>query len=115
LVDLEFITQFLQITSASTHPQVIEQNTVACLDRLSEAGVLAAGEAEILLPAAKLYNNLTQVLRLSLEGSFTPDEAPEGLKDLLDRAAGLPDFSTLERHLKETQMAVKELFDQLID
>jgi glutamate-ammonia-ligase adenylyltransferase len=114
LVDLEFITQFLQVTSASAHPQVIEQNTAACLDRLSEVGVLAAGEAEILLPAAKLYNNLTQVLRLSLEGSFTPDEAPEGLKDLLDRAAGLPDFSTLERHLKETQMAVRELFDQLI-
>ena len=114
LVDLEFITQFLQIVSANTHRDVLAQNTAACLDKLSQAGVLGPAEAETLLPAAKLYNNLTQVLRLCLEGSFKPDEAPQGLKDLLDRAAELPDFGTLERHLKETQAAIKDLFDELI-
>ena len=114
LVDLEFITQFLQIMAAPKHPEILDQNTAACLRKMQDAKVLEASDADILLPAARLYSNLTQVLRLCLEGPFDPDKAPQGLKDLLATAAGLPDFATLDRHLRETQAAVKGLFDRLI-
>ncbi|ODS03947.1 hypothetical protein AUC71_06920 [Methyloceanibacter marginalis] len=64
LVDMEFLAQFFQIVSAAEHPNVLDQNTELALTKLSAAGVLSPADAEILIPAARLYHTLTQVLRL---------------------------------------------------
>ena len=61
LIDLEFIAQFLQIVSAAEHPEALDQNTELALTKLSAAGVLSSGDAEVLVPAARLYHTLTQV------------------------------------------------------
>jgi len=114
LVDLEFIAQFLQVVSAAKHPDVLDQNTEAALTKLAEAGVLNAGDAEILVPAARLCHTLTQVLRLCLDKPFVADEAPKALKDLLARAADMPDFSTLEATLKDTLDAVHGAFVRIV-
>ncbi|MCG8559803.1 MAG: bifunctional [glutamine synthetase] adenylyltransferase/[glutamine synthetase]-adenylyl-L-tyrosine phosphorylase, partial [Hyphomicrobiales bacterium] len=114
LVDLEFVTQFLQIVSAHAHPHVLDQNTAAGLEKLAQASVLQAPDAEILIPAARLYNNLTQVLRLCLDRPFDPADAPAGLKALLARAAGLPDFPTLEAHLRETLSQVHAASERIV-
>jgi glutamate-ammonia-ligase adenylyltransferase len=114
LIDLEFIAQFLQIVSAAKHPEVLDQNTEAALANLASAGVLAPGDAEILVPAARLYNTLTQVLRLCLDKPFAADQAPRALKDLLARASEMPDFTTLEASLKDTLAAVHEAFDRIV-
>jgi len=114
LVDLEFLTQFLQIVSAAEHPDVLDQNTEMALTKLSAAGVLSAGEAEILIPAARLYHTLTQVLRLCLDKPFNVGEAPLALRELLARSSDLPDFATLEAMLKDTLAGVHEAFDRIV-
>jgi glutamate-ammonia-ligase adenylyltransferase len=114
LVDLEFIAQFLQIVSAATHPNVLDQNTELALSKLSAAGVLSPGDAEILVPAARLYHTLTQVLRLCLDRPFVAEDAPRALKDLLARASDMPDFATLEATLKDTLQAVRDAFDRIV-
>ncbi|MGV1014396.1 MAG: bifunctional [glutamine synthetase] adenylyltransferase/[glutamine synthetase]-adenylyl-L-tyrosine phosphorylase, partial [Methyloceanibacter sp.] len=114
LVDLEFLAQFLQIANAAEHPDVLDQNTETALTKLAEAGGLSPGDADILIPAARLYHTLTQVLRLCLDKPFVADEAPRALKDLLARAADMPDFPTLEATLKETLAAVHAAFDRLV-
>jgi glutamate-ammonia-ligase adenylyltransferase len=114
LIDLEFITQFLQLVSAAEHPNVLDQNTELALSKLSEAGVLSTGDAEVLVPAARLYQTLTQVLRLCLDQPFAAGEAPRALKDLLARASDMPDFATLEAMLKETLAAVHEAFERIV-
>jgi glutamate-ammonia-ligase adenylyltransferase len=114
LVDLEFVAQYLQLVSAGAHPHVLDQNTVAALTRLGEAGLLPPAAAEALLPAARLLNNLTQVLRLCLDGPFEPAKAPDGLKALLARAGEAPDFRHLEADLAAREAEVAALFDQLI-
>jgi glutamate-ammonia-ligase adenylyltransferase len=114
LIDLEFLAQFLQVVSAAEHPEVLDPNTELALVKLSAAGVLAPGDAEILVPAAQLYHNLTQILRLCLDKPFVPDEAPRALKDLLARSADMPDFATLEATLKDTLEAVHQAFDLLV-
>jgi glutamate-ammonia-ligase adenylyltransferase len=114
LIDLEFIAQFLQVVSAAQHPQVLDQNTELALSKLSAAGVLSPGDAEVLVPAARLYHTLTQVLRLCLDKPFVPDEAPRALKDLLARASDMPDFATLEATLKDTLAAVHEAFERIV-
>jgi glutamate-ammonia-ligase adenylyltransferase len=114
LIDLEFIAQFLQLVSAAEHPSVLDQNTELALSKLSAADVLGANDAEILVPAAQLYHTLTQVLRLCLDKPFVPEEAPRALKDLLARAAEMPDFTSLESILKNTVRDVREAFDRIV-
>ena len=114
LIDMEFLTQFLQLVAAHEHPEVLDQNTERALSKLLQAGVISLGDAEILVPAATLYHALTQCLRLCLDKPFVPDEAPRALKDLLARASDMPDFATLEAMLKDTLAAVHELFDRIV-
>ena len=114
LIDVEFIAQFLQIVSAARHPDVLDQNTELALAKLAAAGVLAPGDADILVPAAQLYHTLTQVLRLCLDKPFVAAEAPRALKDLLARASEMPDFTTLEAILKDTVAAVHDAFDRIV-
>jgi glutamate-ammonia-ligase adenylyltransferase len=114
LVDLEFVAQHLQLVHGSAHPEVLSQSTVVALQNLAGAGLLPQSAAEALLPAARLVNNLTQVLRLCLDGPFEPAKAPEGLKALLARAGEAPDFRHLEADLVAREAEVAALFDQLI-
>ena len=68
LVDLEFIAQYLQLRYAAAHPEVLDQNTVEAFRKLRDAGVLSAEHADVLIPATRLLHDLTQILRLCLEG-----------------------------------------------
>jgi glutamate-ammonia-ligase adenylyltransferase len=84
------------------------------LDRAWRLGLLAAEDADVLRPAAQLYHNLTQVLRLCLPGPFDPKTAGAGLLGLLARAADVPDFATLDAHLAETQQKVRACFTRIL-
>ena len=114
LIDVEFLTQFLQLIHAHEHPDVLDQNTAGALSKLLEAGVITLSEAEILTPAATLYHALTQCLRLCLDKPFVPEEAPRALKDLLARSTNMPDFPTLEAMLKDTLAQVHEAFERIV-
>jgi glutamate-ammonia-ligase adenylyltransferase len=114
LVDLEFIAQYLQLVHGHARPEVLSPNTVNALASLDAAGVLRPRAADVLLPAARLFGNLTQVLRLCLDGPFAPEKAADGLKALLARAGGAPDFARLEADLAACQAAVAELFSEIV-
>jgi [glutamine synthetase] adenylyltransferase / [glutamine synthetase]-adenylyl-L-tyrosine phosphorylase len=114
LVDLEFIAQYLQLVHAADRPEVLSQNTLRALRNLAAAGCLPPAAADALVPAARLLNNLTQVLRLCQDGPFLPRTAPEGLKLLLARAGDAPDFARLEAELAARERTVATLFDELL-
>ena len=114
LVDLEFIAQHLQLVHANTHPDVLDQNTQAAFRKLAAAGTVSAADADRLIQAARLVHNLTQVVRLCIEGAFDPTTAPVGLKVLLARAGGAPNFQSLEGELRESLAGVHQLFSELV-
>jgi glutamate-ammonia-ligase adenylyltransferase len=114
LVDLEFMAQHLQLVHAAKHPEVLDQGTHGALQKLAAAGLLAADHAETLLPAARLINDLTQLLRLCVTGPFDATTAPDGLKDILARAGDAPTFAALEQRLRQTLADVHGLFDQIV-
>ena len=114
LVDLEFIAQHLQLFSAAQHPGVLDQNTHAALAKLNGAGVLDQQSSAQLDRASLLINDLTQVLRLSLDTRFDPHAAPGGLKALLVKASGAASFEDLEARLKREQAAVYAAFETVI-
>ncbi|MBO0765494.1 MAG: bifunctional [glutamine synthetase] adenylyltransferase/[glutamine synthetase]-adenylyl-L-tyrosine phosphorylase [Hyphomicrobiaceae bacterium] len=114
LVDIEFMAQYLQLVHAHLHPQVLSTNTVDALANLERAGLLPAAAADVLVPAARLFANLTQVLRLCVDGAFVADKTAQGLKGLLVRAGEAPDFGRLEADLAARQAAVAALFRQIV-
>ncbi len=114
LVDLEFIAQFLQLVAAEHHPEVLDQNTAKALRKLAGAGYVSQEHADILVAATELIHNLTQIIRLCLEGPFDPVVAPKGLQELLTGAGDAPSFAALETQLTDTLATVAALFDQLI-
>ncbi|MFZ4807046.1 MAG: bifunctional [glutamine synthetase] adenylyltransferase/[glutamine synthetase]-adenylyl-L-tyrosine phosphorylase [Hyphomicrobiaceae bacterium] len=114
LVDIEFIAQYLQLVHAHAHPEVLDQNTIAALVKLQRAGLLAADAAEVLIPAARLVHDLTQVLRLTIDGAFDPAKAPDGVRRLLVRVGEAPSFARLEATLAARLGEIAQLFDRLV-
>ncbi len=114
LVDLEFIAQYLQLAYGADAPEIFDTATAAVFDKALRAGILSVDDAEVLRPAAQLYQNIGQILRLCVTPPFEPDAAGTGLKELLTRAADVPDFTTLAAYLTETQERVRKCFERLV-
>ncbi|HWK38017.1 MAG TPA: bifunctional [glutamine synthetase] adenylyltransferase/[glutamine synthetase]-adenylyl-L-tyrosine phosphorylase [Hyphomicrobium sp.] len=114
LVDVEFIAQYLQLVHVAAHPGAHDQNTIEAYRKLRDARVLSAEHAELLISATRLLHDLTQILRLCLEGGFDPATAPAGLKGLLAAVGEARDFAELEERLRSHQQQVAELFEILI-
>lgn len=114
LVDIEFIAQYLQLVHAAALPDILDTSTARTLEKAERFGVLNADDAAVLRPAAALFHNLTQILRLCLPGKFDPVAAGAGVLALLARAADLPDFPALQAHVTETQQKVRECFVRVL-
>jgi glutamate-ammonia-ligase adenylyltransferase len=114
IVDIDFIAQFLQLVHAAEKPDILNVSTLAVLDNAARLGVLPHSEAEVLRSAARLYHDLTQILRLCVTGKFNPETAGEDLRRVMARAGDTPDFSALEARVRETQAEVRRAFGALV-
>jgi glutamate-ammonia-ligase adenylyltransferase len=114
LIDLEFIAQYLQLVHAAEKPAILDTATARVLDKAARLGLLAPEDADVLRPAVRLYQDLTQLLRLCLAGPFDPKAVGPELLKLLARAADVPDFATLEAHLADTQARVRASFVRIL-
>jgi glutamate-ammonia-ligase adenylyltransferase len=114
LIDIEFIAQYLQLVYAARTPEILDTSTLRVLDKAWRLGLLAAEDAEVLRPAARLYHDLTQILRLALPGPFDPEAAAPGLTALLARAGDMPDFARLNAYIGELQAKVRLSFDRIL-
>jgi glutamate-ammonia-ligase adenylyltransferase len=114
MMDIEFASQFLQLVHAADHPGILDKSTLQVLEKATRLGLLAQGDADVLRPAARLYQDLGQILRLCLNERFRPETAGADLMILLARAADEPDFSTLEARVKDTQVEVRRIFARIL-
>jgi [glutamine synthetase] adenylyltransferase / [glutamine synthetase]-adenylyl-L-tyrosine phosphorylase len=115
MVDIDFIAQYLQLVHAADKPELLDVSTSHVLDNAARLGVLPQAAAEVLRSAARLYHDLTQILRLCVSEKFNPETAGEGLLRIMARAGDAPDFSSLQARLKETQTEVRRVFRSLIE
>ena len=110
MLDIDFIAQYLQLVHAADKPDILDVSTLQVLDNAARLGVLPQAEAEVLRSAARLYHDLTQILRLCVTEKFKPETAGEDLLRVMARAGDAPDFSSLEARVKETQAEVRRVF-----
>ncbi|MEQ8701124.1 MAG: bifunctional [glutamine synthetase] adenylyltransferase/[glutamine synthetase]-adenylyl-L-tyrosine phosphorylase, partial [Bauldia litoralis] len=115
LVDVEFLAQYLQLRHAAAHPEIVSANTAAAYARLAEAGVLDPALAGRLADAARLWQRIQSMLRLSVSGRFDPDAATAGLRAALARAAGVADFETLLARMETVAGEVSAAYDAMVE
>jgi glutamate-ammonia-ligase adenylyltransferase len=113
-LDIDFIAQYLQLVHASEKPDILDVSTLQVLENAERLGVLPRASAEVLRAAARLYHDLTQILRLCVSEGFKPETAGDDLLHVLARAGDTPDFSSLEARVKETQAEVRRLFRAVV-
>jgi [glutamine synthetase] adenylyltransferase / [glutamine synthetase]-adenylyl-L-tyrosine phosphorylase len=121
LVEIEFTVQHLTLAQAHARPGLCRTGMRETLEVIAEEGLLPDLRGRELGRAYALHQALQAILRLSTDDRFDPRTAPSRLLDALVRAASLalageppPDgFAALERHLVESQRAVRQIFDAL--
>jgi len=114
LVDVEFISQYLQLRHASDHPDVLDTNTNRALGRLAAAGLIDPGTAQMLADGGKLWRTIQGMLRFTVEGTFDEDTATAGLKAALVRSAEMDSFQELKDNMTDTAGRVRAAFVDLI-
>ena len=114
LVDLEFIAQTLRLVNDWREPAIRLRNTEAVLLSAATHGLLSPAHRDVLLPAIRLFGDLTQAQRLTLPVKASVVEAPRGVHDVLCRVASAPSLPQLEAELRERQAAVREAFIEII-
>ncbi len=111
LVDIEFIAQWAMLRQR-TGAEAAPVSTLAMLQHAGE--LIAAADFDTLCNALHLYNSVQQVLRLCTDEKFDPAAAPPGLLHMLCAHTDMPDIRTVEGVLKNTQKAVREIFERLL-
>jgi glutamate-ammonia-ligase adenylyltransferase len=114
LVDLEFIAQTLRLNNDWREPAIRLRNTEAILITAATHGLISAAHRDVLLPAIRLFGDLTQAQRLTLPVKASVAEAPRGVHDVLCRVASAPSLPQLEAELRERQAAVREAFTEIV-
>ena len=113
LLDLEFIAQGLQLTTADKAPSVLHRATASVFEALDEKQ-LDGKIAQSLAETTRLFQDVEGLFRLCLEGAPTDETIPPGLVRALCRVANMPDLATLKAELVARQQVVTESYELLV-
>jgi glutamate-ammonia-ligase adenylyltransferase len=114
LLDIEFIAQFLVLAEAKDHPKIRDVSTRAIIAAAGAAGLVTPGQARALVDAHRLFTDTTQLMRLSIDGSFDPSRAAGGVTRRIAAAAALPDIKSLEGAIREARNEVRKAFEAIL-
>ncbi|MGE0418392.1 MAG: glutamine-synthetase adenylyltransferase, partial [Acetobacteraceae bacterium] len=113
-VEVEFVSQILQLVHAAAHPRICSQTTRVALQRLADAGLLAADDAATLILADRVWRTIQGMLRITV-GRNASAELPETtlrplLRALADAGLTAVDLPGLRATLDELAQRVRAVF-----
>jgi [glutamine synthetase] adenylyltransferase / [glutamine synthetase]-adenylyl-L-tyrosine phosphorylase len=114
IVDIEFIAQYLVLRYAARHSELVDTATESVLIKADNLGLIGHSEAAALLHAHRLLRDATQMIRLTIEGTFEPSKVAEAVRRQIARGCSLPDFPTLDRELLLALRDVRGVFRALL-
>jgi glutamate-ammonia-ligase adenylyltransferase len=109
-IEVEFIAQVLQLMHACVLPDLCSATTRVALERLAQAGKLAADDAALLMRADHLWRTIQGMLRITV-GRGARDALPDASAQALLRAIGsAADLSALRKTMDDTAQQVRAAF-----
>ncbi|NBJ11530.1 bifunctional [glutamine synthetase] adenylyltransferase/[glutamine synthetase]-adenylyl-L-tyrosine phosphorylase [Microvirga sp. SYSU G3D207] len=109
LTDLDFIAQALVLAHAHKHPSLAGLSTEATIAEAQSVGLLSSDDARTLTEAHRLFNDIFQWQRLTIEGTFDAEKVPPVILKRLATVAGLPSAKVLLEHLAEVRSAIRKI------
>ena len=115
LIDLEFIAQYLRLI-APAKGIAADTYGLSTADTLKWLGgaLLKPADLDDCLRALRLFTEVSQIIRLCLDGPFDPGDAPAGLLERICRAGDCPDIATLASEIKRLSKAVRMVFARTV-
>ena len=111
---LDFRDEVDDNTQAHDKPGVLGPNILAAIANLARENVIDGPTANQLEKTYQLYQQLIQILKLGVTGTFNPQTAPPGLVKLITVATASPDLATSEELLREAQSSIRDIFKRVI-
>ena len=115
LIDLDFLAQALQLIHGAEHRDVLAASSTDALQACARHGIVEGHEAEELIAAGRLMQDVQGVIRLAMARRTREKDMPRPLRDLLARITGLGDFESLTRVLDAAQGVVRTAFVRHIE
>ncbi|KEQ03184.1 bifunctional [glutamine synthetase] adenylyltransferase/[glutamine synthetase]-adenylyl-L-tyrosine phosphorylase [Pseudorhizobium pelagicum] len=115
LIDIEFIAQHLRLV-APARGLAIDTHGLTTREALQALGaeLMTDDDLQTVLEGLSLFTELSQIIRLCIDGPFVPKEAPAGLVERVCRAGDCPDIRTLEGEVKRLSKAVRAVFRKTV-
>lgn len=113
-IDMEFISQYIQLVHAHDTPQVLVRNNRDAFERFAELDLLGGSESDMLKRHWDLLHALTHALQICIEGKIHANTIPKEFHPLLVRAGEVESFDELNRKLADSQKQVHDLFEKII-
>jgi len=114
MIDIEFITQFLQLAYASEDASILSTQTPTALANAATIGRLERDRSKTLIGAFKDLQKVQNLLRVTLDTGFDPKQAPQALKQALAAAVEVVDFKDVEAKLHVHAEAVRNAFREIV-
>ena len=115
LVDIEFVVQYLSLRERAKgwEPLTHETSTSYLLEVLA-IPQLGVENSDELASALKLWTELSQMIKLCIEGKFELGEAPSGFQDVILRSVNLPDMNILQTEIDTTSKRIRKIFNEVV-
>jgi len=109
MTDIEFISQYLQICFADSHPEILQKNTIKTLTEAKKLKLLPQDDLDFLIAAYEKMLSFKAIF--SLNNSI---ELTERIKGKLLQISGENDFAKLETSLVTTENKISNIFNRII-
>jgi glutamate-ammonia-ligase adenylyltransferase len=113
-VDVEFITQAIQMTHGRRYPSIRSPHTVTALREIARTGLLPADEAETLAGHYRFLRRVSADLRLFGARPTDTLEAAGLLPARLAKSLGYPSRRDLLEEYKRRTAWVRALYDRVV-
>lgn len=117
LVDVDFIAQYLVLAHAAEAPDILQKTSHGIIESASELGFIEKNDAQALVTAAHLYQQILTFLSLVIEGSLTDERVAQfssSLKRDLTEITDAENFATLEKRLVDTEGVTRHIFERIV-
>jgi glutamate-ammonia-ligase adenylyltransferase len=114
MLELAFIAEALQLIHGPAAPGLFRPNTAAALRALSEAGHLAAADAQALIAADFLWRSVQGIDRITGLAESTA-EPPAAMLTPLLRATATKDLPALRAAMAKASQSVRDCFERIIN